>query len=407
MGTGFTVQDFMDRSGAGASSLRTYRKLLSKCESMVGRPLGEATARDLGDLKVRLRQMRSGPNYVRRLKAFYKVAAATEGLSRDERERYEGLAAICVLKQRVRRLSPDEILTPAEVNDMLAAADSMRDRALIATLWATGQRVGAVCALKLGDLMEPENDGGTMRVTFRKVKVAGEEHVSWVLDVDGGDHLRAWLAVYPFDRSKDAPLFPSWNPVAGGGHGGKSPDGARALLAPLTESGALKVVQSTATRAKIGKRVYCHLFRHSRATHLLRLGMSATDVKKQCGWAPGSPIMERTYSHLADHDALRAIKKANGLQVPEIADVGKIAAAASFKAVVPMAAPPGNRPKGVGRRGSVDRPEDVIEQNPQVAAAFLAILKDIAEHPDGMAWLQDSAAGKFVKGKADGKGDGT
>jgi site-specific recombinase XerD len=320
-----TVDEFLVRSEAGQSSIESYRKVFGQLEKMLGKPLGSATKADLGRLKEELRKRRSGPQYARRLRAFYKVAGMNEH------------ADLMVLKQRLKKLDPDEILTLPDVNRLLAAADSLRDRALIGALWATGQRISAIASLTLGDLKDMPSDNGiaAIRLFFRKVKIAGEEHISYILDKDGGDHLRAWLRAYPFNRTADAPVFPAY---------AEHEDGKPRAL---TESGALRIVKHAASKAKLEKRVYPHLFRHSRATHLLRLGMSPVNVKKLLGWNVASPILEQRYAHLVDRDAYADLLRANGLPAPEAIDLGKLQAAeGDLRPVVAMVPPPGKRAPG-------------------------------------------------------------
>jgi len=308
----FGIPDYLGRSGAGESSLRTYRKLLTRCEALLEKPLARATARDLGDLKVHLRRMRSGHNYAAELKRFYKAAGRTD------------LADLCVLKQRRHRLSPDDLLTLPEVNRLLEAAGDLRNRALIAVLWATGQRASAIGAIRLGDIRErpSDNGGAAFRIFFRTVKIAGEEHVGWVLEHEGGDHVRAWIKAHPGSKSDETPLFPS--ATVGQGR-------------PLNESAILKIVQATARRAGLTKRVYPHLFRHSRATHLMRLGVPEAQIEKLLGWSPGSGMLARRYGHLVNEDAYRALLRANGLEPPASEDLGRLAAAeGELQPVVPM-----------------------------------------------------------------------
>ena len=159
---------------------------------------------------------------------------------------------------RQARLAPDEILTLPEVNAMLRAARSLRDRALIAVLWESGARISEVNALDVRDvrkLVSRENGGREfVTVFFRHAKIQGQQHSA--LLIEGGEHVRAWLNAYK-PESEDWPLFPS-------GRG----DHAR-----MTRNGPERLIAKIAKRAGITKRVYPHLFRHSRTTHLLRLGV--------------------------------------------------------------------------------------------------------------------------------------
>ena len=131
------------------------------------------------------------------------------------------------------------------------------------------------------------------------------------------DHVKAWLRAHP-DPRPDAPLFVS----ARGGH--------------LNRNTAEKIVKRTAARAGIGKRVYPHLFRHSRCTHLLRIGVPEAQVKKLLGWKPNSPMLAR-YAHLVDRDAYAALLRAHGLEPPEPPKHGALVAAeGELRPVVPM-----------------------------------------------------------------------
>lgn len=83
------------------------------------------------------------------------------------------------------------------------------------------------------------------------------------------------------------------------------------------------MVRDTARRAQITKHVHPHLFRHSRATALLRMHVPEADVKKLLGWSPGSQQLTR-YSHLTSRDAYRSLLAANGDSVPKEDQVGRV-----------------------------------------------------------------------------------
>src|SRR6266705_3590003 len=303
----FTIDDFLARSGAGESSIRHYGEELRRMEGKLGVPLASASARSLERLKKKLRKQASGPQRALFLRMFYKAAGRPD------------LVELMRLKQRLRRLSPDEILTLPEVNKLIAAANSLRDRAMIALLWETGARIHEVCALTLGNVKQfsSKENGGTihLRVFFPKVKVPGEEHASYL--IESVSHMKAWIRAHLNPRP-DAPLFPS----------------ARGTI--LSRHRAEKIIRRTAEHAAIGKRTYPQLFRHSRATHLLRLNVPEAMVKKLLGWKPNSPMIAR-YSHLVDRDAYAALLRASGLEPPEVPKEGALVAAeGELQPVVPM-----------------------------------------------------------------------
>lgn len=309
--TDFTVDDFILRSAASPASLETYARQMKQLEGWMGKALGKASKRDLTELKAKLRKMDSGPQYARLLRMFYKKSGQRE------------LFDLCALKQRLKKISPDDILTLPEIQRMIDADASLRDKAMLATLWETGVRIHELMAVRLSDvrvLDGPENGGHKVfRIWFGKVKVSGEEHSGFV--IESAPVMAAWLKAHPSKRP-DAPLFPSWN-------GG-----------PLSRHGGNRIVKEAARKASVTKRVYPHLFRHSRATHLLRLGVREGQVKKLMGWKPGSLMLSR-YSHLVDTDAYRELLERQGYEVPRSLDLGKLTFEEdALKAVVPMNAPP-------------------------------------------------------------------
>ena len=319
-----TIEDFLARSGASEATNRTTGSQLRSMESWIaarhaGRriPLGEVSKNDLEALKADLYRRRSGAHYAAIARMFFRVAGREDAMK------------VLKLRQKGRtRLSPDAILTVADVNALIAAADSARDRALIVVLWETGARAHEAMALNLENVRVLENgNGGQYHLWFRKVKVSGEEHVGYI--VEGSAYLKAWIAAHP-DPRPDAPLFVSFS-------------GRR-----FTPHGAAIMVRRTAARAKIGKRVHPHLFRHSRATHLLRVGVPESSVKKLFGWTPGSTMLSR-YAHLTGDDARRDLLRAMGLEDDTPVPVERIESdVAKLRPVVAMNAPPPPSPASVG-----------------------------------------------------------
>jgi integrase len=309
-------------------------------EQWLDKPLGRATVRDLERLKPKLRAMASGPQYVRLMRMFY------------IRAKREDVLPILVLKQRKHRLSPDDVLTPKDVQALIDATPGARDKALIGVLWDTGSRIHEVLSVSLRDVSETKEG---YRIFFRKAKVAGEEHSGWVMDTAAV--LRAWLKAHPWRTNPDAKLFPAF-------------DGAA-----LTRHGGGHVVEKAARKSGIAKRIYPHLFRHSRATHLLRLGMSEFDVKRLLGWAPSSTMLNR-YAHLRDVDAYRALLKIQGYDVPEMGSAETMAFEdADLKPVVPLLAPPGKRHE------TISSPElDELLADPNVLR-FLRLLESARARP--------------------------
>jgi ribosomal protein L40E len=76
---------------------------------------------------------------------------------------------------------------------------------------------------------------------------------------------------------------------------------------------AKEVLKKIAKKAGIKKRVYPHLFRHSRATYLAN-HLTEAQMKQYFGWVQGSE-MASVYVHLSGRDVDNALLKLNGLEV--------------------------------------------------------------------------------------------
>lgn len=312
----FDLDWFLGLGSGGEVTRGYYRQLLSKMEGMVGRPLALATTRDLDTLKAALRKMRSGLQHVRTLRMFY---SRCEQASRtpDEAFRFRQLRDAAVMKEKRPRIDPGDILTPDEVNTILNAALTLRDRALFGVLYETGCRVSEGLALDWKNVTREEPGDGHPELYvlwFPRVKVSGSEHQGFV--VDTVRPFKEWLANHPY---------------AGGGPLFCTASGAR-----LTRGGAWRRLKTAAMRAGLSKPVHPHSFRHARATHLLASGWSEARVKKLLGWSPGSRQLDR-YSHLSGNDVRRALLESRGFTVPK--DVASVFAY-SEQAIPPVTVKP-------------------------------------------------------------------
>ncbi len=348
-----SIEEFLARSSAGPSSLEEYGKTLRRVERWVGKPMEEIAREDLVGLNKSLRAKRSGFQYATILRMFYKMAHR------------EDLREILNVKLKRKRIGPDDILTMPEVQRLIDEAPSLRDKALIATLWETGARIHEVLAVRLQDVKRENGEHPRYHLWFRKAKVPGEEHHGYI--IEAATLLQRWLEAHPFKQDREAPLFPTWDGRA---------------LEPF--GGGYFIIKRAVKRAALQKRVTPHTFRHSRAAHLLRIGVPEAQVKKLLGWKPSSPMLGR-YSHLADRDAYKALLKGLGYDEPEKVEVGHLEAH-DLRPVVPIL-----RPRGAGRAQlELEAKEDAVER------ALLRLLK----RPEVRAALEEEIAGGSGGGPA-------
>ena len=163
------------------------------------------------------------------------------------------------------------VMNDEEVSRLLAAAVSLRDRALLETGYATGMRVGEVTRLLITDL-----DSGRMAIRVDQGKGRKDRYVML------SQSLLETLRAYWRESKPRVFLFP--------GLGGKK---------PLCVSAAQKAFDRARLQAGIKKPVSFHTLRHSFATHLIENGTSVRTVQALLGHR--SLQTTQRYLHLAQN----------------------------------------------------------------------------------------------------------
>lgn len=174
---------------------------------------------------------------------------------------------------------PHEILTNEEVNRLILAGNTSRDRALVAVLYETGSRVGELYRMKWMDL---KDDDPGIAVTIRDEKTGVKIRHSKVIKYS--QLVATWRMDHPGGKDPEALVFI---------------DSKRGR--PLTYDAMRYIIRGMAERAGIEKRVHPHLFRKVRVTHMLRDGYSETTIKKSV-WNNLDTRVLKTYGVLADED---------------------------------------------------------------------------------------------------------
>jgi integrase len=193
-----------------------------------------------------------------------------------------------------RNVKPDNMITEDEMAGILEACRNPRDRALFSLLYDSGCRVGEVMSLKLRD-MEFDDYGLILSVTgktgFRKVRVIGNSVA----------YMREWQNAHPHRDNDAAWLFCGLT--------------ENNMNDPMSYDDLHATLRKILKRAGITRRIYPHLFRHTRAT-ILASRVTEAPLEAQMGWVHGSR-MTQTYVHLSGRDQDNAILKAYGIQVKE------------------------------------------------------------------------------------------
>lgn len=178
--------------------------------------------------------------------------------------------------KRPKRLP--SVLSQEEVARLIDAAGNLFHYAILMTLYATGLRRAELCRLRVSDI-----DSQRMVVHVHKGKGNRDR------DVPLTPKLLDTLRTYWRWKKPNDWLFPSRG----------IPDATR----PISTKAVYFVVQQSAKRAGLDKRISPHTFRHSWATHLLENGTDLRTIQMLLGHAD----LEHTtvYLHLS-HRHLQA-----------------------------------------------------------------------------------------------------
>lgn len=221
------------------------------------------------------------------LKRFYKWLLTDD---RKYPECVEWLKTTVGHKSREKK--PETNITAKEVDKLLEGCRNARDKALISLLYDSGCRISELLSMRIKDLAF-DKYGAMISVTgktgFRKVRVVGNSIA----------YIRSWLSNHPKSTDENAWLFTE---LVNFNNQMDYPE-------------VRNMLKKAAERVGITRRVYPHLFRHTRAT-LLASKIGEAPLEKHMGWVHGSK-MSQTYVHLSGKDVDGAILCAYGVKMED------------------------------------------------------------------------------------------
>jgi integrase/recombinase XerD len=196
----------------------------------------------------------------------------------------------CIQKQRSSRELPNDILSEAEVKQLINACGTQRDRALVFVAYESGCRASEILNLKIGDVSFDQFSA----VLHTKGKT-GERRIRLIASAPD---LRLWLSMHPNKNTPEAPLWPKLRQRKG---------------QPLRISGFSTLLEKLRMETGICKHVHPHLLRHTRATHLANV-LTEAQMREFFGWTKSSRMPE-IYVHLSGRDVDITLLKHYGIKV--------------------------------------------------------------------------------------------
>jgi site-specific recombinase XerD len=200
--------------------------------------------------------------------------------------------AVALRGPRASVVQPLCILTDAELSALYAAAETPRDRAILAVLTGSGLRVAELVALDVTDVLEDAHGGSRLFVGMGKGRKSREVPIQ--PDVTAA--IRAYLAATGRRLGKPGPLFRAHDRAA-----------TKLTRDRLTARAVGQLITRLAESAGIvGKAVSPHCFRHSYAVRALLHGGNVVSVSKLLGHA-SITTTQRYVDHLATSELLATV----------------------------------------------------------------------------------------------------
>jgi len=283
-------KDYLLSEGIGVAKIGRYILDIRKFNGILKKPFKEAQELDIRRVVAEIEQGILAPESKKCFKVMLrKLYRFIRGISEKRVYPPEVRWFSINIPQNHRKL-PEELLTEEEIQNIIQACRTSRDRALFATLAESGCRVSEIGLMKIKNIaFEPY---GT------RLTVNGKTGMRKILVVSSTPYLQDWLNQHPCNSNPEAYLW----------HNTQKRE-------VLTYSRIAAILKDAAKVAGIKKRVYPHLLRHSRATALAGV-LSDAQMKNYLGWTQSSK-MAGIYVHLSGKDTDEAILRVNNISVKQ------------------------------------------------------------------------------------------
>lgn len=235
-------------------------------------------------------------DYVKGLKWFLQWMIS-EGHSKLSKEKIEKIKIPAV---DTCTTTPDGLLQEDDILAIVSQARTIRDKALLFTLYESGCRIGELARIQWKDIVF--NDDSTVGLAITDTKTRKMRHALLGASVE---YLAGWRNNYPGTPDNEKFVFISANGE------------------PMEYRAMAQIISRAAKKAGLEKRITPHLFRKSRITSLIKQNFQES-VIKQAMWGNLGTNMLKTYVALGDHDIDAEFREKMGIQKKEIKEDKKM-----------------------------------------------------------------------------------
>lgn len=195
------------------------------------------------------------------------------------------------IKEPGETVKASDLLTGEEKQRILGAAKNLRDKALVGCLDESGMRPGELLSLKVGNV--------TIEEQYGELSLEGKTGIRSAFIIRNLAYLVQWLDSYDCRNDPNAPLWPNFEKPG----------------QPLSYAGLRQLLKRLAARARVKKRVYPYIFRHTAATSDA-VELTEPLMRKVYGWGAKSSTPSR-YEHLTGKDTKLAKLRQAGLAIEQ------------------------------------------------------------------------------------------
>ena len=179
-----------------------------------------------------------------------------------------------------------DVLSRAEIEQMEHSLTNERDKLIVRVFGDCGLRLQELTNLSAGDIVRSGRQAH-LRVLGKRDRIRDVPLPPQLLR-----RLDRLIVARPDQRTSDHIFL-------------ASRCGSRGDYEPLTDGGVYQVVKDAAARARLTKRIYPHLLRHSWMTEMLRCGMNPIQLSVIAG--ASTEVIAQHYAHLTKDDAYDAM----------------------------------------------------------------------------------------------------
>lgn len=284
-------RDYCLCDGINFGKIDVYLFFLMKFREMLGKPIIQANREDivrvLGDLNSLEWKEYTKNGFKIAVRKFYQIIYDMHNTGE-----FPDVVKRIKLNLKINKMIlPEDLLTLEEQKRLIDACDNSRNRAFMSVLCESGARIGEIATMKIKHVYFDIYKG----IPIARLNLNGKTGPRRILVTRCVKELQNWIREHP---SKDCPEDYLWS--------GKK-------LFSYTHFA--NIIHHAVFDARLTKRVYPHLFRHTRATELAYF-MSESELCEYMGWILGSK-MPRIYVHLSGKRIDDTIFRASGIFVQQ------------------------------------------------------------------------------------------